>query len=160
MREAIEAAVAAHEAGDAPINAVEGFVRQILGWREFIRGVYWLKMPDYAERNFFDAQRDLPSFYWTGETEMVCLSEAVSQTRENAYAHHIQSGDDACPFNFLYWDFIARNRTKLEKNPRMGLIVKSLQRMKPDKVAAMRKDAEAFLSQLETVEEGQWQDSQ
>ncbi|WP_119168086.1 cryptochrome/photolyase family protein [Algihabitans albus] len=222
--------------GTAPLNAVEGFIRQVLGWREFVRGIYWLKMPDYADENFLEARRDLPAFYWTGETEMVCLSEAISQTRQNAYAHHIQrlmvtgnfallagvhpaavnewylvvyadayqwvelpnvtgmalfadggafaskpyaasgkyidrmsnycrscsydvkrqTGDGVCPFNFLYWDFIARNGAKLEKNPRMALILKSFQRMKPEKVAAMRQQAEAFLAGLETVEEGEW----
>lgn len=88
-REVVEAAIAAHEAGRAPLNAVEGFVRQILGWREFVRGVYWLRMPDYAESNALDADRPLPSFYWTGETEMNCLRQAIADTRHQAYAHHI-----------------------------------------------------------------------
>ncbi|MDB5652722.1 MAG: cryptochrome/photolyase family protein [Tardiphaga sp.] len=76
--------------GRAPLNAVEGFIRQILGWREYIRGVYWLKMPDYAETNALQAMRPLPWLYWSGETEMHCLSEAVGQTRRHAYSHHIQ----------------------------------------------------------------------
>ncbi|GGB48218.1 (6-4) photolyase [Roseibium aquae] len=76
--------------GHAPLNAVEGFIRQILGWREYVRGIYWLKMPDYAESNFFGADRPLPDFYWTGESDMLCLAEAVGQTRDEAYAHHIQ----------------------------------------------------------------------
>ncbi len=80
----------AYRDGQAPLNAVEGFIRQILGWREFVRGVYWLKMPEYRELNALNATRLLPAFYWTGETAMRCLHEAVTQTREEAYAHHIQ----------------------------------------------------------------------
>lgn len=74
----------------APLNAVEGFIRQILGWREYVRGVYWLKMPDYAETNALNATRPLPWFYWSGETEMHCLREAIGQTKRHAYSHHIQ----------------------------------------------------------------------
>jgi len=74
----------------APLNAVEGFIRQILGWREYIRGVYWLKMPDYAETNALNATRPLPWFYWSGETNMHCMAEAIGQTRRTAYSHHIQ----------------------------------------------------------------------
>lgn len=74
----------------APLNAVEGFIRQILGWREFVRGVYWLKMPDYAETNALNATRPLPWLYWSGETDMHCMAEAIGQTRRTAYSHHIQ----------------------------------------------------------------------
>ncbi|WP_434054167.1 MAG: cryptochrome/photolyase family protein [Roseibium sp.] len=81
---------AAYEKGNAPLNAAEGYIRQILGWREYVRGIYWLKMPDYAGSNAFGASRSLPGFYWTGETGMRCLAEAVGQTIEEAYAHHIQ----------------------------------------------------------------------
>ena len=73
-----------------PISAVEGFIRQILGWREYVRGVYWLHMPDYLERNGLGATADLPDFYWTGETEMVCMRQAIEQTLDHGYAHHIQ----------------------------------------------------------------------
>lgn len=83
-------AVKAYEAGTAPLNAVEGFIRQILGWREFIRGVYWLKMPSYAKENFFKSHQPLPEFYWTGATQMNCLQQAISQTKNYAYSHHIQ----------------------------------------------------------------------
>jgi deoxyribodipyrimidine photolyase-related protein len=89
-REVCEAALLAHEEGRAPANAVEGFVRQILGWREFVRGVYWLHMPAYAQTNFLEADRPLPEFYWTGETDMKCLRHVIEATRRNAYAHHIQ----------------------------------------------------------------------
>ena len=80
----------AYHAGNAPLNAVEGFIRQIIGWREYVRGIYWLKMPGYVEENFLEAKRSLPDFYWTGETDMTCLRAAISQTIEHAYAHHIQ----------------------------------------------------------------------
>ncbi|MCG8394986.1 MAG: cryptochrome/photolyase family protein, partial [Pseudomonadales bacterium] len=80
----------AYRDGAAPLNAAEGFIRQIIGWREYVRGIYWLKMPDYVDRNFFAADRPLPEFYWTGETDMACLRAAITPTREDAYAHHIQ----------------------------------------------------------------------
>ncbi len=76
--------------GRAPINSVEGFIRQIIGWREFVRGVYFLEGPDYAGRNALGHDRALPDLYWGGETRMRCLDHAVAQTREEAYAHHIQ----------------------------------------------------------------------
>jgi deoxyribodipyrimidine photolyase-related protein len=84
------AAERAFLAGRAPLNAVEGFIRQILGWREYVRGVYWLCMPDYRESNALRAARPLPWFYWSGETRMNCLAQTVADTRQNAYAHHIQ----------------------------------------------------------------------
>lgn len=89
-KEVCEAALEAYQLGSAPLPAVEGFIRQILGWREFIRGMYWLRMPAYAQSNFFAANRPLPEFYWTGMTEMKCLQEAIISTRQHAYAHHIQ----------------------------------------------------------------------
>jgi deoxyribodipyrimidine photolyase-related protein len=89
-REICEAAIDAYRAGHAPLNAVEGFVRQIIGWREYVRGIYWLKMPGYAALNYFDNTRALPDFYWTGDTKMACLKAAIGQTIEEAYAHHIQ----------------------------------------------------------------------
>lgn len=84
------AAVEAWRSGAAPLNAVEGFVRQILGWREYVRGIYWLKMPGYAETNALGATRKLPAFYWTGDTTMNCLKQSLADTRRQAYAHHIQ----------------------------------------------------------------------
>ena len=89
-REVCAAAEAAYREGRAPLNAAEGFIRQILGWREYIRGIYWLRMPDYAAGNALAASRPLPAFYWTGDTPMRCVAEVVGQTRAHAYAHHIQ----------------------------------------------------------------------
>lgn len=89
-RETCEAALAAYGRGAAPLPAVEAFVRQIIGWREFVRGVYWHAMPNYADSNFLEAQRPLPDFYWTADTPMQCLRETISSTLYNAYAHHIQ----------------------------------------------------------------------
>lgn len=76
--------------GKVPLNAAEGFIRQIIGWREYVRGIYWLRMPGYAQGNALQAERPLPSFYWSGETGMNCMAEVVRQTREHAYSHHIQ----------------------------------------------------------------------
>ena len=224
-------AEARYHEGKAPLNAVEGFIRQIIGWREFIRGVYWLEMPDYAQRNHLRAQRKLPWFYWSGETGMRCLSESVRQTREHAYAHHIQrlmvlgnfallagidpkevnewflvvyadayewvelpnvtgmalyadggrfaskpyaaSGkyiarmsdyckdcrykvtqsteESACPFNALYWDFIARNAGRFSDNPRMAMPLRTWDRMKPEKQAALRRRADVLLDDLDAL---------
>ena len=227
-RECCERAETAYEAGKAPINAVEGFIRQIIGWREFIRGVYWRHMPDYASSNKLRAQRKLPDFFWTGETDMNCLKQCFAEVKAGAYNHHIQrlmvignfcllcgfdprevqewylvvyhdayewvempnvvgmilyadggllatkpyaasgnyidrmsdycsdcayspkvkSGEGACPFNYLYWDFIARNEARLKGNPRLNRIYATLERMAEEKVDAARKDAAKFLDGL------------
>jgi deoxyribodipyrimidine photolyase-related protein len=89
-REVIAAALDAFRRRGLPIASVEGFVRQVLGWREFIRGVYWLDMPQLAQANHFGHARALPKWYWTGETQMNCMREAVGQTLAYGYAHHIQ----------------------------------------------------------------------
>ncbi|MGB7433656.1 MAG: cryptochrome/photolyase family protein [Ahrensia sp.] len=225
VRECCEAAEAAYKKGDAPLNAVEGFIRQIIGWREFIRGVYWLHMPGYGDRNELDAQVALPDWFWTGHTQMNCLRQAITETKQNAYAHHIQrlmvlgnfaliaglkphevqewflivyhdayewvempnvvgmalyadggifaskpyassgtyinkmsnycdscsysvskkNGPKACPFNYLYWDFLGRNRDVLSKNQRMGMMYGTLDRMKDDKRDAIRDDSARFI---------------
>ncbi len=90
VTEICEAAANAYAAGHAPINAAEGFIRQIIGWREYVRGIYFLEGPDYTARNILGHDRDLPWFYWGGETRMNCVAKAVGQTRTQAYAHHIQ----------------------------------------------------------------------
>lgn len=88
--ECIQKAEQVYHEKQAPLNAVEGFIRQILGWREYVRGIYWLKMPDYHQANFLQATKKLPSFYWSGDTPMNCLKQSIKQTKELAYAHHIQ----------------------------------------------------------------------
>lgn len=220
-REVIAAAEAAWQKGHADIAAAEGFIRQILGWREYVRGIYWLTMPDYLERNALNAQDALPDFYWTGETDMQCLHEVISQTLEFGYAHHIQrlmvtglyalllgvrpqavhewylavyvdavewvelpntlgmsqfgdggllgtkpyaatgkyiqrmsnycdgcrfdpaqrTGDNACPFTTLYWDFLDRNRNSLADNHRLGFQYKNLDRISVAEMQAIRKAA-------------------
>jgi deoxyribodipyrimidine photolyase-related protein len=84
------AAERAHATDHASLNAAEGFIRQIIGWREYVRGLYWHLMPVYAQTNALDAQRPLPRFYWSGETSMNCLAQCVADTKRHAYAHHIQ----------------------------------------------------------------------
>ena len=88
--ELCERAQQSYEDGKAPLNSVEGFIRQIIGWREYVRGFYWFHMPDLESRNALNAQRALPEFFWTGETEMRCLADCIRSTRDNAHAHHIQ----------------------------------------------------------------------
>ncbi len=89
-REVVAAAEQAYRDGAAPLNAVEGFIRQVLGWREYVRGIYWHYMPEYIDRNTLGATAPLPDFYWTGETDMHCLRQAIGQTLDYGYAHHIQ----------------------------------------------------------------------
>jgi deoxyribodipyrimidine photolyase-related protein len=89
-REVVQAAEDAHRTGHAPLAAVEGFIRQILGWREYVCGIYWTQMPEYLEHNALNAQAELPAWYWTGNTDMACLKDAIGQTLEHGYAHHIQ----------------------------------------------------------------------
>ena len=89
-REVAQAAEAAYREGHAPLSSVEGFVRQIIGWREYVRGIYWTRMPTYLDFNALDAREDLPDWYWTGRTDMACLHDAIGQTLEHGYAHHIQ----------------------------------------------------------------------
>jgi deoxyribodipyrimidine photolyase-related protein len=89
-RRVIDAAEQAWKNGRAPVAAVEGFIRQILGWREYVRGIYWRQMPGYLQRNALAATHPLPSFYWSGETDMACLRDALQQTLKFGYAHHIQ----------------------------------------------------------------------
>ena len=219
---------AAYHAGAVPLNAAEGFIRQVIGWREYVRGIYWREGPGYGTRNFLGATRPLPDFYWSGETQMACVRAAVTQTREDAYAHHIQrlmvtgtfallagvdphavhewylavyadayewvelpntigmsqfadggilaskpyaasgayinrmsdycgqcayqvkkkNGTGACPFNFLYWDFIARNDDKLSGNPRLAPAYRTWGRMKDDTRRAHRESARGFLEGL------------
>ncbi len=221
-------AEAEYRAGRAPLNAVEGFIRQIIGWREYVRGIYWLKMPGYDRLNFLEAKRHLPDFYWGADTDMACVRACVAQTREEAYAHHIQrlmitgnfaliagidpfevhewyfavyadayewvelpntlgmslfgdggllgskpyaasgnyinkmsdyckgcaydvklrTGAKACPFNYLYWDFLMRNREKLGRNPRLKHAYRSIDAMSGEKKADIGTSAARFLNSL------------
>jgi deoxyribodipyrimidine photolyase-related protein len=223
-REVVAAAEAAYRAGRAPLAAVEGFIRQVLGWREYVRGIYWAHMPAYLQMNALDAHDPLPGFYWTADTPMACMRAAISQTLEYGYAHHIQrlmvtglyacllgveptrvhewylavyvdavewaelpntlgmsqhadgglmaskpyvatgryiqrmsnycegcrfdpaarTGDEACPFTTLYWDFLARHRERLRKNPRMIMQVTNLDRVPAAERAATRRRADAI----------------
>jgi deoxyribodipyrimidine photolyase-related protein len=218
-------------AGRVPLNAAEGFIRQIIGWREYVRGIYWLNMPGYGDKNFFEHTRALPEFYWTGDTRMACVAASVDQTREHAYAHHIQRlmvtgnfallagidphalhlwyltvytdayewvempntigmsqfsdggqlaskpyissgayinrmsdycggcsydvkarhGKGACPFNPLYWHFIARHRDKLSKNPRMGMMVRTYDKMDEGERDAITASANAILADIDAA---------
>jgi deoxyribodipyrimidine photolyase-related protein len=232
-KECMDAAEQAYIAGQAPLNSVEGFIRQILGWREYIKGFYWHLMPDYKQKNYLNAKRALPDLYWGGETKMNCLKQCVKETKENAYAHHIQrlmvlgnfallagldpdqvnewylivyadayewvelpnvsgmilftdggllaskpyaasgayinkmsnycqscqysvkekTGHQACPFNYLYWDFLIRHKATLQKNPRMGMIYRTLEKMDEKKVEYIKQDAELFFKKLSQNEE-------
>ena len=218
--------------GKAPLNAVEGFIRQIIGWREYVRGVYWLKMPDYVDSNFFGNSRRLPDFFWTADTRMACLATVIGETIENAYAHHIQrlmvtgnfamlagigpqavhewylevyadayewvelpnvigmsqfadggilgskpyaasgnyiskmsdycehcsydvkrkTGNGACPFNALYWDFLDRNSDILSGNRRLAQPYATWRRMSDAQRQEYRTSAARFLKRLDAGE--------
>ena len=220
--------------GRVPLNAAEGFIRQIIGWREYVRGIYWWAGPEYGTRNFLNATRRLPGWYWTGETDMQCLSQAIGQTLDLAYAHHIQRlmvtgnfalligadpddvdrwylevyadayewveqpntrgmilfgdggllaskpyaasgayinrmsdycrhcrydvkqrvGPDACPFNALYWDFLARNEDKLGRNQRLAMPYRTWAKMPAATQAALRAQAAGFLASLDAAPAG------
>lgn len=212
-----------------PLNSVEGFIRQVIGWREYVRGLYWFVMPDYVNKNHLNATRKLPEFFWTGKTKMNCLAQCIKDTKEHAYAHHIQrlmvlgnfalltglspekvnewylivygdayewvelpnvsgmvlyadggvlaskpyaasgayinkmsnyckhceykvtvkTGEGACPFNYLYWDFLHRHRDALSSNHRMGMIYRTMDKMAPEKLDAAIADADTFLISLD-----------
>ncbi len=221
-------AEAAYREDKAPLNAVEGYIRQILGWREFMRGIYWHHMPAYAALNTLEAARPLPEFYWSGDTRMRCVKEAVAQTMEHAYSHHIQRlmvtgnfaliaglnpekvcawyltvyadayewvelpntlgmalhgdggicaskpyaasgkyidrmsdfcsgcfydpaetlGEEACPFNSLYWDFMARHEPRFRRYQRLPYIYATWQKMGEEKQGAIRRKAAAVLESM------------
>jgi deoxyribodipyrimidine photolyase-related protein len=210
------------------IQQIEGFVRQVLGWREYMRGIYWAEMPELAGMNFFDHRLPLPDFYWTGETGMACLRAAIGQSLEHAYAHHIQRlmvtgnfallagidpdavdgwylgvyidaiqwvelpntramsqfadgglvatkpyvssakyintmsdycqkcdydwkqryGERACPYNSLYWAFYDRHIQRLQKNPRVAMMIRTWQRIKKNEQKRILKQADQYLSDV------------
>jgi len=210
---------------DIDISQVEGFVRQILGWREYMRGIYWMKMPGYRRSNKLDNQNELPDFYWTAETKMNCMHHAIKQSLDHAYAHHIQrlmitgnyalltqthpdevdawylgiyidalewveitntrgmsqfadggivatkpyvssgsyinkmsnycssckysvskkTGDDACPFNSLYWNFLFEKREHFKNNQRMNMMMSMLDKKDPDELEQLVKRAQEII---------------
>jgi len=207
------------------ISQVEGFVRQILGWREFMRGMYWKEMPKYASKNELNCKNPLPDFYWTGDTQMNCLKHAISQSLDTAYAHHIQrlmitgnyalltqtdpdevddwylgiyidalqwveitntrgmsqwadggliatkpyvssgsyinkmsnyckdchykvskkTGEDACPFNALYWNFIDEKQDFFKDNQRMSMMLSLLHKMDKDLLQEYKERAQHII---------------
>jgi deoxyribodipyrimidine photolyase-related protein len=227
-REVVERALEAYREGAAPLASVEGFVRQILGWREYVRGVYWSEMPGYTERNALAAQQPLPAFYWNGDTDMACLRAVIGQTLATGYAHHIQrlmvtglfalllgvrpravhewylavyvdavewveapntigmsqhadggllgskpyvasgryiqrmsnycsgcrykpgeaSGDVACPFTTLYWDFLMRHDDRFSRHPRAAMQWRMLQRLGPSERRRIGRQAAAIRQRL------------
>ena len=230
-REVIDAAEQAWRDGRAPLAATEGFIRQILGWREYVRGVYWAHMPGYDERNHLGHALPLPKWFWTGQTRMACMSRAIGQSLQDAHAHHIQRlmvignfallagldpkalhhwylgvyidafewvelpntlgmsqfadggllatkpyvssaayldrmgdhcrhcpyqrkerlGEQACPFNALYWDFHLRHEDRLRRNPRIGMVYRQLDRMTPEARQAISQQAVRLRENLEQL---------
>ena len=230
-KQVCDAAQRAWDEDRAPLNAVEGFIRQIIGWREYVRGIYWLHMPRYAKQNTLKNKRSLPRYYWDGDTKMACMSDCFKNTFDHAYAHHIQrlmvtgnfalltgikpeeicdwylavyadaydwvelpntlgmvmhadggylgskpyaaSGnyihkmsdycsqchysvktqveEDSCPFNSLYWHFIDRHRDDFKNNHRMGMIYRTLDKMKDDKKDRIIARADDLLSRLDDL---------
>jgi len=212
-------------------HQLEGFVRQIIGWREYMRGIYWNKMPEYATMNYFNNENPLPEWFWTGKTKMNCLKDAINQSLNYAYAHHIQrlmvtgnfallagihpdevdawylgiyidaiewveitntrgmsqfadggivgtkpyvssasyidkmshycgscfykkavkTGDKACPFNSLYWNFYDKNEDKLGKNPRIGMMYNVWRKMKPEDKVALLEQADYYLKNINNL---------
>ncbi len=231
--EVIQAVEQAYKArpSDIPLSAAEGFIRQILGWREYVRGIYWAEMPGYAQMNYLEHHQPLPTWYWTGKTRMQCMKDAIGQTRKYAYAHHIQRlmvtgafglmagvspdemdawylgaymdavewvempntrgmsqfadggimgtkpylgsanymhkmsdacarcvydkdqrhGEKACPLNALYWDFHLRHREKLERNPRIGMVYRTLDKMDPEELTRIQSTAARHLKGIEEL---------
>lgn len=230
-REVIAAAEVAYRKGLVPLEAAEGFIRQILGWREFIRGVYWLDMPGMKDANHFGHQRALPRWFWTGDTNMACMRDSLKQTLELGYAHHIQrlmvignfatlaelspqqvsdwflaiyvdaiewvelpntagmalhacgsrftskpyvasgayigrqsnycsgccydpaqrTGEKACPFTTLYWNFIERHENTLSSNPRTALMAKNLHKLSAEERSGIEQRAAQMLDTLESL---------
>ncbi len=226
--EVVQAAETAYRDRNLPLNSVEGFIRQVLGWREFMRGLYAYVDDDYPQQNWFEHSHPLPPFFWdANQTDMNCVHQSLKQVESIGYAHHIQrlmilsnfaliagllpqevenwfhaafidaydwvmqtnvigmglfadggvlaskpyaasanyinrmsdycqncsydknkrTGDRACPFNFFYWDFLARHQDKLKSQGRMNLILANLQKISPEELASIRKKAQDWHSQ-------------
>lgn len=212
-------------------HQLEGFVRQIIGWREYMRGIYWNEMPNYANLNYFNNSEKLPTWFWTGNTKMNCLKDAINQSLNYGYAHHIQrlmitgnfallagvhpneidawylgiyidafewvqitntrgmsqfadggivatkpyvssasyidkmsnycgscyynknikTGDKACPFNSLYWNFYDKNESKLAKNPRIGMMYNVWKKMKTEDKTLLLEQADFYLKNINNL---------
>ncbi|WP_274610791.1 cryptochrome/photolyase family protein [Rhodocyclus purpureus] len=230
-REVVQAAESAWQRGEVPLAAAEGFIRQILGWREYVRGVYWAHMPGYTENNALGHSRPLPDWFWSGHTRMACVAAAIGQSLQHAYAHHIQrlmvignfallagidpqalhrwylgvyidafewveapntlgmsqfadggrlatkpyvssaaylermgdhcrgchydpkarTGEGACPFNALYWDFFARHEERLRGNHRLAMVYRNWDKMPEGTRAELRAQAARTLERLEDL---------
>ena len=230
-REVVLKAETAWQNGQVPLAACEGFIRINLGWGQYIRGVYWAKMPAYLENNYFAHHRPLPNWFWTGATQMNCLAHAIGQSLQYAYAHHIQrlmvignfgllaglsptalhqwylgiyidafewvelpntvgmsqfadggflatkpyvssaayidrmsdycktcrydkkvrTGENACPFNALYWDFFNRHQHKLSKNPRLAMVYRNLERFSITERNAITEQATQLLTNINNL---------
>lgn len=233
--EVLQAAEAAWRDRDLPLNSVEGFIRQILGWREYLQGLYWWTDADYSQQNWFEHDRPLPDFFWDAErTQMNCLHQCLKQVEETGYGHHIQrlmvlsnfalisgispqeilewfhaafldaydwvmatnvigmgqfadggllatkpyaasanyihkmsdycsncaynrrdrTGENACPFNFFYWDFLLRHKEKLYSLGRMNLVLANLKKMSPEEIAAIQNRAQSWWDAVEEARTG------
>jgi deoxyribodipyrimidine photolyase-related protein len=230
-REVVGAVEQAWRDGRVPLASAEGYIRQVLGWREYVRGVYWSRMPAYAQNNVFGHKLPLPRWFWDGDTGMRCMAGAIGDSLQHAHAHHIhrlmvignfallagldpqqvhawylgvyidafewvempntlgmsqfadggllatkpyvssaayidrmsdyckgcrydrkaRTGEAACPFNALYWDFFARNEARLASNPRIGMVYPQLRKMEPAALQALRAQAEAVRGRLDEL---------
>ncbi len=228
-KEVCDKAQEAYDAGEARLNSVEGFIRQIIGWREFIRVYYEAMMPDVGEANHFEFKRDLPEMYWTGETEMYCMSECLKPVIKSGYSHHIprlmvlsnfsnltetspqqlnewfwfaytdayewvvlpnvlgmstfadggvlaskpyaaggnyinkmsnyckscsykiskKTGEDACPFNYLYWNFVDEQRETFMENGRSNFMVNMFDKKSDEEKEAIKTSSNKFIEGLE-----------
>ncbi len=230
-KEVLETVIAYYHQNETTItlSQVEGFVRQILGWREYIRGIYWKEMPQYAQMNHLENHNNLPDFFWSGKTKMNCMQHAINQSLDEAYAHHIQRlmiignfslltqmhpdqvdnwylgvyidaiewvempntrgmsqyadggiiatkpyvssgsyinkmsnycgkchynvkekfGDNACPFNSLYWNFLDEKRHYFKNNQRMAMMLNLLNKMQPEELYKIKVKANAIIANLD-----------
>ncbi|WP_341218346.1 cryptochrome/photolyase family protein [Neptunomonas phycophila] len=230
-QEVVEATLVHYQAGHAPINAVEGFIRQIVGWREYVRGLYWYHRADWLTWNALEANQPLPDFYWTGKTHMHCMNQSITQVLQTGYGHHIQrlmvtglfsllygvnpkaihqwylgffvdaiawvevpntlgmsqyadggivgskpyiasgnyinkmsnyckhcrynpkksSGDDACPFTTLYWNFVDKHQERLSKNPRLAMQVKHWSNKAPNEQQAIKEQTLWLVNHIQDI---------
>lgn len=149
-REVIDAAQKAYAQGAVELASAEGFIRQILGWREFMRGVYWLDMPHMKQANHFSHSRALPAWYWTGNTHMNCMKQAINCSGCR-YDPQLRLGPNACPMTTLYWAFLDQLQEEMNKNPRAALMMKNLQRLEHKEILEVRHQAGECLNNLDRL---------